>query len=79
MNTAIYEGSGKQLQIEAPFINKNKAGVVALGLSLNVPYHLTWSCYEGHDKACGRCGTCIDRLAAFKANGVEDPIEYEED
>ncbi|MBQ1680698.1 MAG: 7-cyano-7-deazaguanine synthase QueC [Agathobacter sp.] len=77
MNTAIYEGSGKQLQIEAPFISKNKAGVVALGLSLNVPYHLTWSCYEGHDKACGKCGTCIDRKRAFIENGTTDPIEYE--
>lgn len=78
MNTAIYEGSGKQLEIEAPFIGLNKAGVVAKGLSLGVPYQLTWSCYEGHDKACGKCGTCIDRKKAFELNGTEDPIEYEE-
>jgi 7-cyano-7-deazaguanine synthase len=77
MNTAIYEGSGKQLSIEAPFINKNKAGVVKLGMELGVPYELTWSCYEGHDKACGKCGTCIDRIAAFELNGIKDPIEYE--
>ena len=77
MNTAIYEGSGKQLTIEAPFINKNKAGVVKLGMELGVPYELTWSCYEGHDKACGKCGTCIDRIAAFELNGIKDPIEYE--
>ncbi len=78
MNTAIYEGSGKQLQIEAPFIGLNKAGVVKLGLELNVPYELTWSCYEGHDKACGRCGTCIDRKKAFELNGTTDQIEYED-
>ncbi|WP_458458625.1 7-cyano-7-deazaguanine synthase QueC [Pseudobutyrivibrio sp.] len=78
MNTAIYEGSGKQLQIEAPFIGLNKAGVVRLGLELNVPYELTWSCYEGHDNACGRCGTCIDRKKAFELNGTVDPIEYED-
>ena len=77
MNTAIYEGSGKQLSIEAPFINKNKAGVVKLGMELGVPYELTWSCYEGHDKACGKCGTCIDRIAAFELNGIKDQIEYE--
>ena len=77
MNTAIYEGSGKQLTIEAPFINKNKAGVVKIGMELGVPYELTWSCYEGHDKACGKCGTCIDRIAAFELNGIKDPIEYE--
>ncbi|MBE5889558.1 MAG: 7-cyano-7-deazaguanine synthase QueC [Lachnospiraceae bacterium] len=78
MNTAIYEGSGKQLHIEAPFIDKNKAGVVKMGLELGVPYHLTWSCYEGHDKACGKCGTCIDRMKAFEENGVKDPIAYED-
>ena len=77
MNTAIYEGSGKQLEIVAPFINLNKAGVVKKGLEHQVPYELTWSCYEGHDKACGKCGTCIDRMNAFKINGTTDPIEYE--
>lgn len=76
MNTAIYEGSGRQLSIEAPFIGLNKAGVVKIGLELGVPYELTWSCYEGHEHACGKCGTCIDRIAAFKANGISDPIEY---
>ena len=78
MNAAIYEGSGKQLQIEAPFIDLNKDGVVKMGLELNVPYELTWSCYEGHDKACGRCGTCIDRKKAFELNGTADPLEYED-
>lgn len=73
MNTAIYEGSGHQLRIEAPFVNKNKSDIVALGLRLNVPYELTWSCYEGDNKPCGKCGTCIDRAAAFAANGVTDP------
>ena len=79
MNTAIYEGSGKQLEIVAPFINLTKSQVVKKGLEIGVPYELTWSCYEGHDKACGKCGTCIDRKAAFELNGVSDPIEYEED
>lgn len=78
MNTAIYEGSGKQLQIEAPFIKLTKAQVVKKGLEIGVPYELTWSCYEGHDKACGKCGTCIDRKAAFELNGTVDPIEYME-
>lgn len=73
MNTAIYEGSGHQLKIEAPFINMNKAQVIKKGIELDVPYELTWSCYEGGDKPCGKCGTCIDRAAAFKANGIEDP------
>ena len=74
MNTAVYEGSGKQLSIEAPFVGMNKAGVVKLGLEIGVPYELTWSCYEGHDKPCGECGTCIDRIAAFEMNGTKDPL-----
>ncbi len=73
MNTAIYLGSGKQLRIEAPFVNKTKADVVAEGLRLKAPLHLTWSCYEGGDKPCGLCGTCRDRAAAFAANGIADP------
>lgn len=73
MNDAIYEGSGHQLRIEAPFVNKTKADIVATGLKLDVPYALTWSCYEGGEKPCGKCGTCIDRAAAFVANGVADP------
>lgn len=74
MNTAIWEGSGHQLTIEAPFVQWNKAQVVKKGLELGVPYHLTWSCYEGGEKPCGQCGTCIDRQAAFEANGVTDPL-----
>lgn len=73
MNTAIYEGSGRQLHIEAPFVSLTKAQVVKKGLELKVPYELTWSCYEGGDKPCGVCGTCIDRAKAFAENGVEDP------
>ena len=73
MNQAIFEGSGHQLKVEAPFVNMTKAEVVKMGLELNAPYELTWSCYEGKDVPCGKCGTCIDRAAAFTANGVSDP------
>lgn len=73
MDQAIYEGSGHQLRIEAPFVNKTKVDIVAQGLALGVPYELTWSCYEGGEKPCGKCGTCLDRAAAFAANGVSDP------
>lgn len=73
INTAIYLGSGKQLRVEAPFVGKTKADVVAEGLRLHAPYELTWSCYEGGKKPCGLCGTCRDRAAAFAANGVKDP------
>ena len=77
MSDAIYIGSGNVLKLIAPFIDKPKAAVVAIGSEIDVPFELTWSCYEGHDKACGVCGTCRDRLRAFKVNGLVDPIEYE--
>lgn len=73
MNTAIYEGSGRMCHLEAPLLAWNKAGVVKEGLRLKAPYELTWSCYEGGNKPCGQCGTCIDRAKAFAANGVKDP------
>ena len=73
MDAAVFEGSGHALHIEAPFIRMNKAQVVAEGLRLKVPYEYTWSCYEGKEKPCGVCGTCIDRRKAFEANGVKDP------
>lgn len=74
MNQAIYEGSGHQLEIKAPFVKMTKADVVKIGLDLKVPYELTWSCYEGNDQPCGTCGTCIDRQNAFLENGIKDPI-----
>ncbi len=73
MGEAIWEGSGRQLKIEAPFVQMNKGEIVKLGLELKVPYELTWSCYEGGEVPCGRCGTCIDRAKAFAANGIQDP------
>ena len=73
MADAVYIGSGKQLEIKAPFVNLTKADIVKEGLRLKVPYELTWSCYEGGDKPCGKCGTCIDRAKAFEKNGVKDP------
>lgn len=78
MNTAIIIGTYGKVRVTAPLVNMNKAEVIGTGLKLGVPYQLTWSCYKGGHKACGKCGTCIDRLNAFHANGVEDPIEYEE-
>ena len=73
MNKAINEGTAGQVHIEAPFVDKTKAGVVAEGLRLGVPYELTWSCYEGGEKPCGECATCIDRAKAFAENNMEDP------
>ena len=71
MNKAIYIGSGNALYLEAPFAGMNKTQVVAAGKRFGVPYELTWSCYEGGDEPCGKCATCLDRRAAFLANGID--------
>ena len=73
MAAAVWEGSGRQIRLEAPFLAMNKAAVVEIGLRLRVPYERTWSCYEGGAEPCGQCGTCRDRAAAFAANRVSDP------
>ena len=77
IDEAINIGTYGKIGIVAPFVNSNKSQVVKCGLNLKVPYNLTWSCYLGGNKACGKCGTCIDRINAFKLNGIVDPIEYE--
>lgn len=74
MNRAIVEGTGGELHMEAPFVTWSKSDIVARGLELGVPYELTWSCYEGGERPCGTCGTCIDRQRAFELNGVKDPL-----
>lgn len=73
MGKAIAIGTYNKIHLRTPLVHLNKSGVVSIGLSLRVPYELTWSCYEGGDKPCGKCGTCIDRARAFADNGVNDP------
>jgi len=63
--------------IEAPFMLMDKGQILAEGLKLGLDYADTWTCYNGRDRACGRCGSCVERLEAFAANGLRDPLEYE--
>ena len=70
---AIAIGTYNQVRLATPFAECNKAAVVKRGLELGAPYHLTWSCYLGGTRPCGKCATCRDRAAAFAANGVADP------
>lgn len=64
------------VRICAPFVDKSKSEIVGMGVELGVDFSHTWSCYRGEDKACGTCPTCVERLNAFKAAGMEDPVEY---
>lgn len=79
MAQAIKRGTGEKVRLASPYIYGNKADIVRLGLELDVPFHLTWSCYNGREKHCGICSTCLDRLKAFKLNDAEDPVPYELD
>jgi len=67
----------KQIDIKAPFLYYKKSDIVKEGLKLGVDYSLTWTCYKGGNKACGKCGSCIERMEAFKVNNTKDPIDYE--
>ncbi len=65
MSNAIAEGTYGKIKVVAPFVKNTKVEVVKYGLAHGTPYKYTWSCYEGHDKACGRCGTCLDRILSL--------------
>jgi len=76
-NRVIRAGTKEgNVEIVTPLIAMRKAEIVRLGLELNAPFDLTWSCYQQEDNACGVCDSCRLRLQAFKAVGVKDPIPY---
>lgn len=78
-NQVIKEGTRPETEIliETPLINLTKAEIVKLGQKLGAPLHLTWSCYQREDVACGRCESCLLRLKGFREAGLKDPIPYE--
>lgn len=59
-----------------PFVGKTKGQIVENGSKLGVPFNLTWSCYEGGELHCGRCGTCVERKEAFNLAKIDDPTRY---
>ncbi|MEA5579968.1 7-cyano-7-deazaguanine synthase QueC [Nodularia harveyana UHCC-0300] len=69
---------GNPIKIIAPLIDLKKTEIIQLGNQLGVPWELTWSCYAGHDIACGVCDSCRLRLAAFAELGLKDPLSYRE-
>ena len=68
---------GHAIKLETPILSLSKAEIVKLGKELEAPLHLTWSCYEGGEKACGKCDSCQLRLKGFEDAGYKDEIEYE--
>ena len=63
--------------VRTPLIDMDKAAIVRRGLELNAPFHLTWSCYQNEEMACGRCHSCRLRRRGFDTAGIENPIPYE--
>jgi 7-cyano-7-deazaguanine synthase len=66
------------IRVVTPLIAMHKVEIVRLGLELNAPFDLTWSCYQREDRACGVCDSCVLRMRAFREAGGEDPIPYAE-
>lgn len=65
-----------KIKIETPIIHFSKSEIVKKGLEIGAPLHLTWSCYQSEDEACGVCDSCAFRLRGFAQAGIEDPIPY---
>jgi len=77
MGNAMWIGTYHQVRLRTPLMWLTKAEIVTLGTSKNVPFELTYSCYEGNPKHCGTCPTCVNRIEAFRQAGIQDPVEYE--
>ena len=65
-----------QIEIVTPVITLRKSEIIQRGIELGAPLHLTWSCYQSEDAACGACDSCLLRLRAFAEAGVPDPVPY---
>src|ERR1044072_175050 len=77
-NQSIETGTRPETKIEifTPIINLRKSEIVSMGLMLGAPLHLTWSCYQEAEAACGKCFSAARRLRGFREAGVEAPILY---
>ena len=78
MESALGLADWEKLSLHRPFVHLSKTDLVKKGAELNAPLHLTWSCYAGREKHCGKCGTCVERKEAFALAKVPDPTEYED-
>ena len=66
-----------QIEIVTPVITMKKQEIIRRGIALGAPLHLTWSCYQNEDEACGACDSCLLRLRAFAEAGAADPLPYQ--
>lgn len=78
ISKAIYNGTDSHIKVLSPFCNISKKDIIKIGNDLGVDFSLTYSCYKGKEKHCGKCGTCQERKKSFQELGIKDPTEYEE-
>ena len=76
MNAVALISDYKPIGVKAPFLNLSKSEILSKGIEMNLDYSKTWTCYEGKYLACGLCGSCNERLEAFKENELDDPLKY---
>jgi 7-cyano-7-deazaguanine synthase len=76
MSAAARCGTLKGVSIAAHFAKMTKTYIIKRGIEINAPLHLTYSCYKGKEKHCGKCGTCNERIEAFQQAGYIDPVTY---
>lgn len=77
MDKASKIANFEPVKVYAPYLNSDKTGILKDGLAMGLDYSKTWTCYKGRDKACGKCGSCVERLEAFDANKKPDPLTYQ--
>jgi len=76
MNTVSALANYEPIEIVSPFLHANKLAILQAGLDMGLDYANSWTCYQGLAKACGKCGSCIERRGAFTAIGLQDPLPY---
>ncbi|HBK36608.1 MAG TPA: 7-cyano-7-deazaguanine synthase, partial [Halomonas sp.] len=76
MNDVAQIANFEPVTVHAPYLASSKADILRDGLAMGLDYRHTWTCYEGQQLACGQCGSCRERLAAFAANHSVDPLDY---
>ncbi len=77
MNDVSKIANYEPVEIISPYLNDSKIAILTDGLKMGLDYSQTWTCYNGREKSCGKCGACQERLEAFKLNNSVDPLEYE--
>lgn len=71
MSEAIRHGTYAGIEIDAPYTNLSKSDIARIGKRIGVDYNLTYSCYKGGKKHCGKCGTCVERFEALRDAGID--------